>query len=230
MKHITSWSPSRLSTYNDCPRKAKYKFVDKLPEPSGPAASRGTAIHEGLEQYVRGETAVLPAAIKPGFKKIRALLDRLRAGFAKGRVLVEQELAFDADWLPSGYKGDEDTVSRFKLDILEDEPKNTAHVIDWKSGKLKPGGAYDDQVNAYSVAALSHYDIDRVRTSLVFVDHDEILERPSGKLSQEDLPQQQRKWDLAVGPMFRDTTFRPHPSHLCGWCHFSKARNGPCEY
>lgn len=230
-KTITSWSPSRLATYNQCPRKAKYKFVDKMREESGPAAQRGTDIHDTLEAFVQGTEKSYHAAIKPTYKNVKGVLTRLRKGFKAGLVTVEQEVAVDVEWRPTEYAYDNpDVWARFKLDVLENAGKGVCRVIDWKSGKLREGGAYDDQVNAYAVAVLSVTEYERAVAVLAFVDHDVVLERPAGAVARHSLKLQQDKWTRAVGPMFRDTTFRPHPSTLCKWCAFSKAKGGPCDF
>ena len=63
-QRITSWSFSRWNVYNTCPAQAKYKFIDKLPEPGSPAMDRGSAIHKGVEQYILGAAAKPPADAK----------------------------------------------------------------------------------------------------------------------------------------------------------------------
>lgn len=230
-KTITSWSPSRLACYQECPRKAKYKFVDKLKEPQGPAASRGEEIHATLESFVKGETKSYHEAVKPAHKNTKAVLTRLRKGFKEGLVSVELELAFDREWRPTDYDyKNTDVWARFKLDILE-YTDSGAHVIDWKSGKVREGGSYDDQLNAYAVAAMSSMDgLPYVETTLAFVDHDLLLSRPAGVLHAKDLKQRQDMWTRAVKLMMTDTTFREHPQVSCRWCAFSKAKGGPCRY
>ena len=45
------YSASRLAVYEQCPRKFKYKYVDKIPVPFEPslALTRGKVIHSLLE-------------------------------------------------------------------------------------------------------------------------------------------------------------------------------------
>ena len=44
------WSYSRLTTWEQCPLKAKLKYIDGLKEPGSPAMDRGTAIHKDAEE------------------------------------------------------------------------------------------------------------------------------------------------------------------------------------
>lgn len=41
-------SASSCNIYDLCPQKYKFKYVDKLPDPSGPAAELGTRIHNAI--------------------------------------------------------------------------------------------------------------------------------------------------------------------------------------
>lgn len=41
-------SPSSCSTYDSCALKYKFKYIDQLPDPSGPAAALGTEFHEAV--------------------------------------------------------------------------------------------------------------------------------------------------------------------------------------
>ena len=53
VRKITSWSFSRWNVYEECPAKAKYKFIDKLKEPGSAAMDRGTALHKQCEDFLK---------------------------------------------------------------------------------------------------------------------------------------------------------------------------------
>ncbi len=42
-------SPSRISDFNSCPLKFRYRNIDRIPERPGPEAFRGTVVHKVLE-------------------------------------------------------------------------------------------------------------------------------------------------------------------------------------
>lgn len=55
---IQAVSHSRMKTHEGCPRKAMFKFIDKLKEPPNDAMERGLAMHQELENWllaVKGE-------------------------------------------------------------------------------------------------------------------------------------------------------------------------------
>ena len=51
-----SFSHSSISSYEKCPFKYKLTRIDKLEEPSGTAAERGTLIHAEFEGAIKGLT------------------------------------------------------------------------------------------------------------------------------------------------------------------------------
>ena len=57
---INRWSYSRLGTYESCPKKAYYRYIEKIPEEQHPAAERGIKIHGLAEQYIKGELEEMP--------------------------------------------------------------------------------------------------------------------------------------------------------------------------
>lgn len=224
---ITAWSPSRLFTYEECPRKARYKFIEKLPDPGGPAMARGTEIHGYAEGYVKG---VLPD-VHPTLTKVTKLLEELKTGHKKGVVKAELDLAVTSEWKATSWFGP-DAWARFKIDILYMVTPQLARVIDWKTGKYKPDGEYSDQLNSYAVAALSVLPtIEETTAQLVFTDHGfEPVERPEGTIDRPNLKAAQDYWTERVEPFFKDEVWVTRPGNSCRWCPYGKAKNGPCEF
>src|SRR5215510_12027899 len=44
-----SLSPSSIAAFKQCPLAFKFSYVERLPEPPSPAASKGTLVHKALE-------------------------------------------------------------------------------------------------------------------------------------------------------------------------------------
>jgi len=226
---ITAWSFSRWSTYSDCPRRAKHAYLDRLPDPSGPAAERGTRIHEIAEHYVKGDSqAVAREALEPPLSDFADELDLLRA---HDRSSVEGLWAFDAGWKPVGWFDGARVYCRVKVDaVVFDEKKSgkktlkTARVIDYKTGREWPKHAL--QVELYALAALKLFpELDAVSTELWYLDQGEIA---SSLFKASDEAGLMKKWASRVKPMLADTAFRPTPGRVCRWCNFSVERGGPC--
>ena len=50
---LRAWSYSALKVYEECPYRSYIQKVKKIQEPSGPAAERGTMIHQEAEDGIR---------------------------------------------------------------------------------------------------------------------------------------------------------------------------------
>lgn len=219
-RRIAQWSYSRWSTYERCPRMARYKFVDRLPEGErGPALLRGETVHRLAERYVKKEIARVPAELRP----VAAELRELRRKGAK----TEIELAITKTWRPTGWF-DPDAWARAKIDVALREG-SVVSVIDYKTGRYQPGAEeHRLQLELYGAFVLSCDDeVEEVRARLLFVDHGRDA---SHAFHRNEVGQLRKLWDRRVRPLLRDATFPTRPGGHCRWCPYSKARRGPCEF
>lgn len=229
---ITAWSFSRWDCYQQCPRKAKYKFIDRLAEPSSPALDRGTALHLLCEQYLRGIKKTVPKDIK--------LIEPQLKSLKKAGALPEAEFAFDVNWQPVSWF-DKSAWLRVKADAvvppISDAEEPVVMVDDFKSGgKVEANGEvvakeeYPLQLELYSTAGLLTYPTaKRAKTSLIFIDHGKVVEMED-QFTQKDLPSLKKRWEARVKKMLNDVKFKPTPGNACRWCHFRKQNSGPCEF
>lgn len=231
-KQITSWSFSRYSTYVQCPRRARYLYVDKLKEPEDPTGpmARGNAIHKLAEGYVKGTGARLPAELtKFGafFKATRAARKRDAAA-----VVVEDTWAFRKDWSRTTWDDWNGCHLRVKVDLAVHNG-DTVTVVDHKTGKYSPQWnleGYMEQLDLYATAALQIYGDVRVIPELHFLDHQITYPETPKVYSPGQLPVLKKTWAAKTRAMLADKTFAPKPSRMCGYCHFRKDNGGPCQF
>ena len=211
---ITAWSYSRWKCYEECPLKARFKFVDKLQEPGSPAMDRGTAIHQLAQDYTEGKVRLLPKELHPFKEDFRAL--------KKAHALCELEWAFTSSWEPTTWFGI-DAWLRVKTDVLVVEPA-TITVIDHKTGKK-----YDDhqgQLSLYALAGMILYpEVSAVNTQLWYLDQRDTL---CQTYTIDALPKLKKEWIQKTKPMLKDKKFAPRPGSHCRWCYFRKEADGPC--
>lgn len=229
-KKFTAWSASRLATHEKCPRQAKYKHLDKLDEgPKGAALEYGNIVHKAAENYIAHRTNEL----HEGLKKIKKLLDRLRALYKKRLVRVEAELAFTKEWKPTHWFAD-DVYVRVKIDALELSPDGkTCRVYDWKTGKFKNQRRIeedDDALNLYAVGALSTGLAKEATAELVYTVNGKSIKRPKGTVSLPVLKENQQAWDKRARPMLNDKHFATRPGNHCTYCPYTANIGGPCEF
>jgi len=91
---IPAWSYSALKTYETCAYRSYISKVKRIQEDFGPAAARGTDIHQQAEDYVRGDLKELPDTLK----KFQSQFEDMREGFINATVELEGEWGFTIDW------------------------------------------------------------------------------------------------------------------------------------
>jgi CRISPR/Cas system-associated exonuclease Cas4 (RecB family) len=231
---ITGWSFSRYNTYRQCPQLAKYKFIDKLAEPSSPALERGTEIHKLAEDYIKGKIRNIPKELK----LFDSIFKFLKGEFKKkiAVIMVEDQWIFKSDYTMTVWNDWAGAWLRVKLDVAHNEDKNETMVVtDWKTGKYRPDEmeAYIMQLELYALTALIKYPyLKKVRPRLVYLDTGDTYP-PAGEVieyTQADVPKLKKLWEKRVKPMLNDVRFKPTPSDKCRWCFFSKEKNGPCKF
>lgn len=218
---LNAWSFSRLMEYESCPYSTYLAKVEKAPNPSGPAAERGTKIHTHIEGYIQGEHE----EIIPEMKSFLPLINHLRDGYNEATVQIEGDWAFRRDWTVTGWT-DQDCWARVKLDAIEFEGPTSANVIDWKTGK-KFGNElkHNQQAMTYAIAAFYRYpELEYVSTKMAYLDKSDEL---TGSYT--------RAQAMMLAPMLTEradklttaTKFPPKPSfQACRWCPHGKVQEG----
>ena len=220
IQKITAWSYSRFRDYKKCPQLAKFKFIDKLKEPEGPALVRGKACHDTLQLYVEGKVTTLPKELL----RHEVELKQLRKKFKKGKIHCEQQWAFNDKWETVDWFA-ADCWLRVKMDVCEDAGLKI-YGIDYKTGKFRPG-EYNDQMLQYCAAMLLKFPkAQEAHIKLMFFD---VEAEAKSFLKRIWLNPTLEKMKAAVEPMLNDTRFAPTPGDYCRWCPFSKKKDGPCK-
>jgi RecB family exonuclease len=232
-KHFTSWSFSRYSDWRKCPARAKYKHLDKLPEPESAAMNRGSEIHTLAEHFVQGKKARLPGELKP----LETEFKRLKAIYKKKvfPMVVEDQWAFTIAWEETRWNDWDKCWVRIKLDLAHHEDASTVVVTDWKTGKFRDDQApeYLEQLELYALSALLKFPhADSILPRLGYIDQGFLYPDEDSPLiyTRAQEPKLKKAWDKRVKPMMADRKFAPKPSNACRWCAFSSAKGGPCKY
>lgn len=226
IKQHKSWTPTKLAQYEECPAKAMYKHIDKLPEPPSPALDRGTEIHDAAANYITRRKPGLHDALHG--KKTKKQLALLQKEYKAKKVRVELELAFTKEWKPCHWLA-KDVYVRFKIDVVHFLKAGRVRVIDWKTGKFKPNEEYNDQLEAYQLALLVSGLAKEVESTLWFTDSDDVVDSED-VYTLKDLPALKAKWEKRAKPMLSDTKHAPRPGKGCWFCPFSTNKGGPCEF
>lgn len=221
---VKAWSFSTLKKYEQCPYSVYLNKVEKIPDVAGPAAERGTMIHDQAEAYVR-DGGDLPTALH----KFKSDFERLHERFQQQPYLMtmEENWGFTSQWTPTGW-AEADTWCRQKLDVFYMDGKNSAVIIDHKTGKkfgneLKHG----EQGLHYAIGAFMKYpELDLITTEFWYIDHGEKLRKT---LPRERALIHLPKIHQRAVIMTTAEHFPPKPTKQnCKWCSYRTS--GDCEY
>lgn len=224
-RYFTAWSYSRWADHAECPRRARLKHLDKVPESAekSPALVRGDTIHKLAEKYVKGEVARLPAELKSFTDEFKTL--------RKIKATAEGKWGLTLKWEPSDFFDWDRTWLRVVLDAHHPVGTDRVKVIDYKTGKVY--GTNAEQLELYALAGFAHYpDVKVVETELWYLDQGEILpaDEDARTFTIKQVPKLQKKWRERVIPLLRDKKFVPRPGPHCHRCAYSKKKGGPCEF
>jgi len=224
---VKTWSYSALKVYEECAYRTYIARVKKIQEPSGPAADRGTLIHQAAEDFVKGKRDTLIPELKKHYEQ--AFLD-LREEFKAGRASLEGEWGYTIDWATTGWVED-DTWARIKLDAIVMESDTSARVIDYKSGKRYGNEiAHGQQGLLYAIGTFMRFPVlEHVTTEFWYVDQDG---NPTTKPYTRDTALMfMPGWHKRGVKMTTEKEFNPSPSkHTCRWCSFKDGDVPECKW
>lgn len=244
----TSWSLSAIGTYEKCQLKAKFKYVNRIPEARSESASRGVGIHKSVEDFLTGTTTSLPESLghyHEWFTKVKEY-----------EIYPEHVITLNKAWEPvpgdsqeRWYKGvlDLKVVIRSEAAVLLSErawnpdkpdvlpqpekgPVKEVLIYDWKSGKIYPD--HDDQKSLYSVAAFAeHPTVLSVRAIHVYFDLGQIREKT---FYPDEMHKLRDVWNARarsyLEALASPDTLIANPGYHCRWCGYSASRGGPCRF
>ena len=215
---LKAWSYSTYSSYCDCPLKVKFNKIMRLPDPSGPAAERGTMIHQAAQDYVEKKRE----DIEPDLRTMTKQLGLLRTTNA----LCEIEWGFTVNWEPCTWQ-DSRCWLRVKTDVIYSNRPGVLSIWDWKTGRIYMD-KHELQTELYAVAGLLlHPTADLAETSLLYTDQDATT---TNLYARTELPTLINRWETRVAPMMADTSFVARPGEHCRYCTYRKSNRGPCKH
>ena len=234
-------SPSSASTFRQCPRRWKLRYIDKLPDPKGEPAVLGTFVHEVLEDLLSCEAAERSvAAARDIARKLwdQTLLDEDFIGLClsetevksfmwKAWRLIERYFDLEDPSEVEVVRAEQELaveiggVPFFGIVDLTERVSSGLRVVDYKTGKA-PGSRYLDdklsQVWLYAAAlAEEDYEVSEVR--LMYLTSGSI-DRPLDSAAVAGAVDTHRQtWDDLCRAIDTEK-FRHSTGPLCNWCPY----------
>ena len=211
---------SRWNTYKKCPACYEWQYVlgNRAEFVPGPAALRGTAVHNSIEDaYNQKDPSLLHVEIPPKMKTL------LMQHLDKCEVFKpEMQFAVTKDWKLTGFEDDDAWIRGFMDNIFFYPDKL---VID----EYKTGQEYDEhahQKQLYGTVALALYqNYSSVTVNGVYIDKKKIVPTT---YSRGHLQTMQFQWKREIDKM-AIPMYPARPGIHCRYCPKSSKKGGSCN-
>ncbi len=211
-----SYSGKSLS--KRCPHAWAEAYIHGRRAPDGKAASRGTDLHNLLEEFFKGKIPY------PSQDKCLKPWQRFMENLAAQGLEAEGEVASTRDWKRTSFDDPEAYVrgkydGRLKRDRI-------VQLFDWKSGREYP----DHPLQGEMYIAMDeddHKEIDGFETTFVYLDQP--LHAVTRRYDLHDQGRIRVNLIEEVDSIRAAESYPKNPSESnCKWCHLSWRRGGDC--
>lgn len=229
-QYALSWS--RLSDFLQCPRKFKYKYIDKLTnftaQEDSPHLTRGTNVHKALENYavkrLEGVAAAdIPVSSLPEVESTKPLINGFMANF--NSVVPEQQVSVDINWKQVDWFSKQ-SYYRAILDLIALSPVAIA-IVDYKTGKFKdysPNGPGQLELSA-TIGMNLWPEVERIDTMYAYVDHKKTIKRSF--TPKEDKERLTTHFIQIHQKVNSEVNWDPTKNEFCNFCPATKLQ---CQF
>ena len=220
---MTTYSFSKISTYQQCPLQYKFQYIDKLPTKPSIHLIKGSKVHsmlENIEAFEYDPNTEYHDIIKNFIESPLGQEILSPPSIREHKIKLNENLEAD-----DSLKKDETRfvgfIDRINLRI-ETSPSGgitqTVELIDFKTGKYKEPKYQDyHQLILYGLYMFNKYKLDKIFLRFVYVEHN--LENTL-LLDKSSYDVYKSKLQKDIETIEQDTTFAKKPSKLCPWCDF----------
>lgn len=246
------WSVSKADVARDCPKRFKFQYVEKLKMATGRGfeASTGKMVHRALELAVSGipmekafdraisEVTNVEPLSTTELEDVRSYLSASRAFLGKFTAYkqrhggadpkMEQRLAVDLSgasvpFFGKNQEGRELAFLRGVIDLyMLFTGKNTALILDHKTGKYKEIEHFRAQFDMYLLllkSAYPHLEFVQLGINFLKVGRIELAQKMEDVRDVEPIRDRLIRF---LNDSTRETSDleRTKPGRLCGWCEY----------
>ena len=206
---MNSFSPNMLKTFETCPVKYHFKYIQKISVPQKSALfEKGKKVHALANYYLRGDDiSKLEKALNPEEKTIWETLKK-NEYFQKDYINSEYNLSckVGAYWIGG------------RLDaLMRDE--NNYYIIDYKTGSIPKNPEYDYQTSVYLLSASKMYG---KNIKFIYLDL-----KNNQNCIIDFTPEKEKEYEKKIIDICDKITNAKFPeeighSKMCGFCEYRK--------
>lgn len=234
--NLTRLSYSQLDTFQTCPLKYQFRYIQKIPAQMPAVVNFGLSLHNTLKDFytfIQKNPARKKDDLRPLLKECFEK-NWIAAGYPSRKIQEEQKrLGYETlerfylhernnpatpKYLEKSFAFEIDGMTvTGRMDRIDELPDGTYEVIDYKSGSSSEKNLSKDlQLSIYALACRDVLKISVSRLSLYYLEN---LEKVSTTRSAEDLKScrdEIAKWSDEL----RASDFSPTPGFHCRYCDF----------
>jgi putative RecB family exonuclease len=246
---MPTFSNSKIECYENCPRKYKFNYIDKIERPEAPEgieAFLGLRVHETLEKLYKDQKM---AKIDP----LEEILAFYKAEWEKKwneNVKINKEGFKPGDYLNSGLKQLTDYYERYKpfdqsytlgleqlihfdldkdgeykmrgyVDRLAHNGKGKYEIHDYKTGQYSMTQQKADESRQLAIYQIYVEQAYTDAKEIELIWHFTVDNREVvSRRSRQELAALKRELMETIREIEADEQFKPHESRLCDWCEF----------
>lgn len=228
---IKTWSPSKASTFDECPSHSAFDVTHKAKQDDGPALVHGRKVHDELAAVAMG-TGVWGPDVYNELRNywntavVHAELDAFYKARETGDASAEIEVAIDrtgklVEWFAK------DVWYRAKIDLLYRPAVDRLVVADWKTGR--PAEKDKAQLEQYAWIGALLANVSKIETRLIYLKTNTV---DAAVYSIEQVKRFAKKW-TSRGLTLTDPKLRivATPSEsACRYCPHAASKGGPCGF
>lgn len=204
------YSYSKLSTYNQCPRKYKFNYIDKIKVDDLTCLIKGRKLHKELENINKDNFEHSSPLIKSFLNNNLDIKEQL---FNKN-IKKEFRFGLDKNFKPCKYSSKAFYGGIIDLIYID----NILTLVDYKTGNYKDA-KYQDfyQLMSYSLFFFNHQNINKIKLRYCYIEHN--LE--NNLIISKQSTNSTKEWIVnTVNNIEHDKNFECKYSVLCNYCQF----------
>lgn len=243
-----AYSFSRISTFEHCARKYRYRYLDQIREAfDSIEAFMGRQVHETVEwlfsraghedrptaaqtlsrycEHWDARIAAAPRAVRVVKRDETAEMYRRTGAEILNRFHRERYVSDTRETLANEKHFEVVIDGRFRfqgyIDRLARDAEGRLYVIDYKTGRRAPDrfeGKEADQLEAYALAVFAEADVDELDLVLEFLRAGKVLTR---RVRRTEIVQVETRLAEKIATVGEATVFPPSPGALCDWCGYN---------